>query len=115
MVSWIEKVNESPLGGILRTGGLWVLMLADAAMLFWLFATGNIIWFGVFLAITLWIVLAEVWGLIVGYTDYDGVRRKMTISTNYRRYIEKVGWIGYIPLALFWLAMSGLVIHLAFW
>lgn len=101
--------------GIARTVGLWVLILADLAMLITLYATGNVIWFGVFLAITLWIVIAEVWGMIVGYTDYDGVKRRMTISTNYKRYIQKVGWIGYVPLVLFWVAMTGLVVHLAFW
>lgn len=115
MVNWLSKINNTPLGGVLRTVGLWLLIVADGAMLFWLFATGNFIWFGVFLAITLWIVLAEAWGLLVGYHDYNGVRQKMTISKNYKLYIEKVGWIGYIPLVLFWLAMSGLVIHLAFW
>lgn len=108
-------VNGSKITGILRTVGLWLLILADAAMLFWLYATGNFVWLGVFTVITLWIVAAEAWGLIVGYTDYDGVRKRMTISTNYRRYIEKVGVIGYIPLVLFFLAMTGLVVHLAFW
>lgn len=101
--------------GIARTVGLWVLIIFDLAMLITLYATGNIIWFGVFLVITLWIALAEIWGMVVGYTDYDGVRKKMTISTNYKKYIQKVGWIGYVPLVLFWIAMTGLVVHLAFW
>jgi hypothetical protein len=102
-------------GGITRTVALWVLIIFDASMLGWLYFTHNFIWFGVFLVITLWIVLAEVWGMIVGYPDYDGVRRKMTISTNYKRYIQKVGWIGYVPLVLFWIAMTSLIIHLSFW
>jgi hypothetical protein len=114
MVNWIEKINGTPLGGVLRTAGLWILILADVSMLFWLYATGNFIWFGVFLAITLWIILAEAWGMIIGYHDHDGYK-KMTISTAYKRYIQHVGWIGYIPLALFWIAMTGLVVHLAFW
>lgn len=101
--------------GIARTVGLWVLIIFDSAMLITLYLTHNYIWFGVFLVITLWIVLAEVWGMIVGYQDYDGVRKKMTISTNYKRYIQKVGWIGYVPLVLFWIAMTALVVHLAFW
>ena len=101
--------------GIARTVGLWVLIIFDLAMLTMLYFTHNYIWFGVFLVITLWIVLAEVWGMIVGYPDYDGVRKKMTISTNYKRYIQKVGWIGYVPLVLFWVAMTGLCVHLAFW
>lgn len=115
MVNWLNKINGTPLGGVLRTGGLWLLILADSLMLFWLYATGNFIWFGVFLAITLWIVAAEFWGLFMGYFDHEGVRKKMTISTAYKRYIQHVGWIGYIPLALFWIAMSGLVVHLAVW
>jgi len=101
--------------GIARTAGLWVLILADLAMLVTLYLTGNIVWFGVFLAITLWIVLAEVWGMLVGYPDSTGQRRKMTISTNYKLYIQRVGWIGYVPLVLFWIAMTGLVVHLAVW
>ena len=103
------------VGAVLRTVGLWILILADAFMLFWLYATGNFVWLGVFTAITLWIVLAEAWGMLVGYPDYDGVRKKMTISTNYKRYIQKVGWIGYIPLIAFWVSMTGLVLHLAVW
>lgn len=101
--------------GIARTVGLWVLIIFDLAMLAMLFFTNNFIWFGVFLVITLWIALAEIWGMIVGYPDYDGVRKKMTISTNYKRYIQKVGWIGYIPLVLFWIAMTALCVHLSFW
>lgn len=115
MVNWLEKINGTPIGGIIRTVGLWVLIVADGAMLFWLYATGNFVWFAVFLAITLWILAAEFYGMFIGYIDYDGRRRKMTISTNYKLYIHKVGWIGYIPLVLFWLSMTGLVIHLAFW
>lgn len=101
--------------GIARTVGLWVLILFDTAMLATLFLTHNYVWFGVFLLITLWIVAAELWGAIVGYVDYEGKRKRMTISTNYKLYIQNVGWIGYIPLALFWIAMTGLVVHLAFW
>lgn len=108
-------VVGTKLGGILRTFGLWVLILGDGGLLFWLYATGNFIWLVVFGVITLWIVAAEVYGLTVGYVDYDGTRKKMTISTSYKRYVERVGWIGYVPLALFWLAMSGLVLHLAVW
>lgn len=101
--------------GIARTVGLWVLILFDAGMLTTLFLTHNYVWFGVFLLITLWIVAAELWGMIVGYVDYEGNRKRMTISTNYKLYIQKVGWIGYVPLVLFWIAMTGLVVHLAFW
>lgn len=101
--------------GIARTVGLWVLILSDIAMLATLFLTGNFVWFGVFLVITLWIVLAEIWGMIVGYPDGAGGHKRMTISTNYKFYIQRVGWIGYVPLVLFWIAMTGLVIHLAFW
>lgn len=101
--------------GITRTIALWVLILADSALLAFLYFTQNYVWLGVFLIITLWIVIAELWGAIIGYTDYDGVKRRMTISTNYKRYLQKVGWIGYIPIFLFWLAMTALCVHLAFW
>lgn len=100
---------------IARTVGLWVLILADLAMLVTLLKTDNFIWFGVFLVITLWIVLAEAWGMLVGFRMKDGTHKKMTISTDYKLYIQRVGWIGYVPLALFWIAMTGLVVHLAVW
>ena len=101
--------------GIARTVGLWVLILADAAMLAMLYFTQNYIWFAVFLFITIWIVAAEIYGMIVGFRDSEGKMEKMTISTAYKRYIQRVGWIGYVPLVLFWIAMTGLVVHLAFW
>jgi hypothetical protein len=101
--------------GIARTVGLWVLILADSAMLVTLYLTHNYVWFAVFLFITIWIISAEIYGMIVGLENYEGERQKMTISTNYKKYIQKVGWIGYVPLALFWIAMTGLVVHLAFW
>jgi len=115
MVNWLSKFQGTPIGGVLRTAGLWILILSDAALLFWLYATGNFVWFAVFFAITLWILAAEAYGLLVGYVDYDGQRRKMTISANYKKYIEKVGWIGYLPLIFFSMAMFGLVLHLAVW
>lgn len=102
-------------GGIARTAGLWTLIIFDLAMLAVLFLTQNYVWFGVFLFITLWIAIAEIWGMIVGFEDYNGERKRMTISTNYRLYIQKVGWIGYVPLVFFWIAMTGLVLHLAVW
>ena len=101
--------------GIGRTIALWVLIVVDTAMLVTLFLTQNFVWFGIFFVITLCIVLAELWGALVGYIDYDGVKKRMTISTNYKNYIKKVGWIGYIPLFLFWIAMTALVIHLSIW
>ena len=103
---------------VLRTAGLWVLIISDVLMLGWLYVTQNYIWFVVFLVITLWIVLAEVYGLMVGlpHQKADGSleRKKMTISTAYKFYILRVGWLGYVPLVLFWIAMTGLVVHLAF-
>jgi len=102
-------------GAILRTVGLWILILAACGMLFWFYATGEFIWLGTMTPIMLWIFYKEAWGLIVGYPEEDGKLKKMTISTAYKLYIQRVGWIGYIPLILFWIAMTGLVLHLAVW
>lgn len=116
MVNPLDKFQDTKIGGILRTVGLWVLILATACMLFWLYATGEFIWLGVFSVIALWIGYKEIWGLLIGYTDEEtGQRKKMTISTAYTRYFKRVGNIAYVPLALFWLAMTGLVLHLATW
>lgn len=100
---------------IARTVGLWVLIVFDLAMLGWLYFTQNYIWLVVFTFITLWIVAAEIYGMLVGFRNESGNMEKMTISTAYKKYIQRVGWIGYIPLVMFWIAMTGLVLHLAVW
>ena len=99
---------------VLRTVGLWILIIFDTLLLGWLYVMQNYIWLVVFGVITAWIALAELYGTFVGFDDGES-RKKMTISTAYKRYIQRVGWIGYVPLALFWIAMTGLVLHLSVW
>lgn len=101
--------------GIARTVGLWVLILASLACIVLWFFTKEIIWPGTIIPIFVWIVGKEIWGVLVGFRNESGKLEKMTISTAYKRYIQRVGWIGYVPLVLFWIAMTGLVVHLAFW
>ena len=115
----IKKIQDilrgKPIGSILRTAGLVVLIIFDALLLISLFLTGNTVWFGVFFLITLLIIAAELYGMQVGFKMEDGTTKKMTISTNYKLYIERVGIVGYAPLVFFLTAIISLVLHLAVW
>lgn len=115
IIKAIERLQGTVPGGVIRTLGLWVLILGAGGSIFLLFATGEPIWTEVLALIAVFIGFKEAFGMIVGFREPDGTVKKMTISTAYRRYIERVGRIAYIPLALFWIAMSGLVIHLLVW
>lgn len=106
----------SDIYGNIRTLGLWLLIVCDLALLAILFFTKEYVWFTTFTGITLWIVGLEIYGMTIGFKNKDGVLEKKTISTTYKQYIQRVGWIGYVVLVLFLLAMFGLAgMHLPFW
>jgi len=94
-------------GGITRTVGLWVLILADAALIGLLFWKNQIEWATFVCAIT---VAVLVWELVTY------IRRKKTISTVWKDWILAEGQEFYARLGilLFWLAMTGLAVHLWF-
>lgn len=110
----VKKIFNT-IAGILRTVGLWILILGDLGMLsIWAY-NHQWVWFSVGLGITLWIVGWEIFGSTVGFKQPDGTRKKMTISTAYRNYLEVTGAQGYMALFCFIAAMLGLGIHLAFY
>src|SRR5690349_7430456 len=91
--------------GIARTVALWVQMIFDAALLTMLFFTHNFVWFGVFLFITLWIVTAEVWGLLVGYPAHglDRLRSPGLVLDRHDRACRAPGGLVMKPLGdLYW-------------
>lgn len=92
--------------GIARTVGLWVLILATAGSSAIDFTKGNTVWgwFKVTIAI-----------IVIAYEIGRFLYRGETISTKYKKFIIKhPGW-GYASLALFALALAGLILHLAVW
>lgn len=103
-------------GPILRTVGLWILIVFDIAFLSIAWVQQNYVWFIFVLGISLWTVAFELFGLTVGFPDKDGVWRRQTISTVYKKWIMRVGWWGYLALFCFGMAMlPGLVLHLSVW
>lgn len=92
--------------GIARTVGLWVLILATAASASIDFTQGNTIWawFKVVVATT-----------VIFYEVFYYITRKRTISTKYKEFIIKHPFWGWASLFLFALALTGLIVHLAFW
>lgn len=92
--------------GIARTVGLWVLILATIASVTVDFIYGNTIWAWFKVAIATTVILYELYYYIV---------RKRTISTKYKEFIIKHPFMGYLSLALFALALAGLITHLAVW
>ena len=106
----------SDIWGVIRTIGLWILIICDAALLTILGITQEWVWFIFFMGITLWTVGFEIWGVTIGFPNKDGVWVKQTISNRYKDYIKRVGWVGYVVLGLFLAAMFGLGgLHLPFW
>jgi hypothetical protein len=105
----------SDIWGVLRTVGLWILIICDIGMLLISGLTGQWIWFSVVMGITLWIAGWELYGSLIGFKQPDGTRKKMTISTEFKNYAIKVGWLAYAFLACFITAMAGLNLHLAVW
>ena len=92
--------------GILRTIGLWVLILgasASTAIDFW---KGNSQW--------AWAKLM-IGGLVIAHEIFRYVTKGETISTKYKKFIQKYPTWGYASLYLFALALIGLIIHLSMW
>lgn len=94
--------------GILRTVGLWALLICDTLLIIVLFWKDNPIWGIFFLGITIWTIGFEIWGKFFS-------KEKKTISTMYKDWAIKVGWWAYLALGFFITAMAGLTLHLAVW
>ena len=96
------------VGGITRTVALWVMIIlagtADA-ILYW---QGQIVW-GVFWSLIILLVICfEIYGFFFS-------PQKKTISNMWKEWaIKSPGW-AYTTLALLWVALTALCIHLAVW
>lgn len=92
--------------GIARTAGLWILILAISASAAIDFTKDNTVWGWFKITIAIAVIIYE-----IGRSLTHGE----TISTKYKKFIIKhPGW-GYASLALFALALAGLILHLAVW
>src|SRR3990167_540545 len=92
--------------GIARTVGLWILIIAATISTVIDFSFGNSQWG--------WakIMLAV---LVITHEIYRYITHGETISTKYKKFIIKHPVWGYSSLALFGLALAGLILHLAVW
>lgn len=61
-----------------------------------------------FTVIYAWILICEIWGATTGV--------KLTLSTRYKHWASEHPVLSWVCLALFWIAMSSLCVHLGvFW
>ena len=93
-------------GGIARTVGLWVLILATAGSAWIDFNHDNTVWGWFKITVAIAVIIYE----IARYITHGE-----TISTKYKKFIQKHPFWGYLSLALFGLALAGLILHLAVW
>lgn len=92
-------------GGIARTVGLWVLILSATLSTIIDFMFGNSQWGWAKIMIAVLVIAHEIYRFIV---------RGETISTKYKKFIEKHPFWGYLSLGLFAIGLAGLIFHLAF-
>lgn len=93
-------------GGIARTVGLWILILASIGSATIDFFKSNSQWGWVKIMIAILIIIHEI---------HRYLTHGETISTKYKKFILKHPFWGYLSLALFGLALAGLILHLAVW
>ena len=93
-------------GGITRTVGLWILILATSASAAIDFFKDNTVWGWFKITIA---------GIVITYEILRYVFHGETISTKYKKFIQKHPFWGYLSLVLFALGLAGLILHLAVW
>jgi len=94
------------LGGIARTVGLLILIIAAIASAAIDFSKGGSVWG--------WFKISVAVNVLVFELAYF-IKRGKTISTKYKDFIMKHPFWGYFSLALFAIALAGLILHLAVW
>lgn len=94
------------LTSFLRTFGLWVLIICAIASSAIDFTKDNSIWGWAKIGIAL---------LVIAFEIFRFMTHGETISTKYKKFIMKHSFWGYLSLALFALALTGLILHLAVW
>lgn len=93
--------------GILRTLGLWVLIIATSASVTIDFFIGNAVW--------AWFKLWIATGGVIAFEIYYYKRYGITISTKQKLTMIKHRFWGSMSLALFGIGLGGLILHLAVW
>jgi hypothetical protein len=94
------------LGSVLRTVGLWILILCSILSITLDFFFGNAQWGWAKVMIFI---------LVIGHEIFRFATQGETISTKYKKFIQKNPVWGYGSLALFAAALIGLILHLAVW
>jgi len=92
--------------GIIRTVGLWVLIIATAASTAIDFTQGNSVWGWFKLAVALAVIAFEIGRYLL---------RGETISTKYKKFLIAHPMWAWASLLLFALGLTGLIVHLSFW
>ena len=93
-------------GGIARTVGLWILILATAASAWIDFNHDNTVWGWFKISVAAMVGFYE----ILRYMTHGE-----TISTKYKKFILKHPFWGYLSLFLFGLGLAGVILHLTVW
>lgn len=93
-------------GGIARTAGLYILIIATAGSVAIDFTSGNSRW-GWF--------KVTVAGLVIVFEIHAYLTRGRTISTLQKDFMMRNILMGTLSLALFALALAGLILHLGVW
>ena len=98
----------SEIGKQVRLAALWVMIITLVAADIILYVVGQIIW-GTFWTIILMLVAAyEI------YAFYFS-KHKTTISNIWKQWAMKSPITAYITLALLWIGLTALAVHLAVW
>ena len=99
-------MNE--IGKQIRLAALWVMIIALVAADIILYIVGQFIW------ATFWTIILL---LVAGYEIYAFYfsKHKTTISNIWKQWTIKSPVLAYSTLALIWIGLSALAVHLAVW
>jgi hypothetical protein len=96
------------LGGITRTVALWVMMICAGIATGLLWWQGQTVW-AVFWSIIIGLViLFELYGILIS-------KEKKTISNMWKAWAIKAPSWAYFTLALLYVSLTALCLHLAVW
>ena len=94
------------LGGITRTIALWIMIVGAGI------ATGLLYWQGQVIWAIFWSCIIC---LVIGFEIFSYATKKKTISTIWKDWAIKSPKWAYTTLAILWVALSALCLHLAVW
>ena len=93
-------------GGITRTVALWVMIIGAGI------ATGLLYWQGQYVWAVFWSCII---GLVVGFEIWFVIKKRKTISTMYKEFLQKNPFWGYTIIIILAVALNSLLLHLSVW